>query len=114
MTNEYQTGLNVIKHFGYPLPFTAAISSADIISVGILNGLSDANLKIPKDLSIVSIDGTELIKFTRPQITAIKQDFQKMGQLSLELLDAQKLTSGGIFHTKIELIAGDTVRKLSF
>ncbi|MBZ5963717.1 LacI family DNA-binding transcriptional regulator [Leuconostoc gelidum subsp. gelidum] len=107
--NTYQTGLDAIKHFGVPLPFSAAIGSADIISIGLLNGAKDAQLSIPEDLSIVTIDGTDLTQLTRPILTSTKQNFQLMGQLAITSLAEKKLSPHTIIFTDTTLVLGGTV-----
>ncbi|KGB50701.1 LacI family transcriptional regulator [Leuconostoc mesenteroides P45] len=111
--NAYQTGMDAIKHFGTPLPFTAAIGSADIISVGILNGAKDAQIDVPKDLSIVTIDGTEIAQITRPILSAAKQDFQLMGQLAVSALDEQELAPHAVFFTETKIVPSGTVTTLN-
>ncbi|TYC47099.1 LacI family DNA-binding transcriptional regulator [Leuconostoc litchii] len=108
-TLSYQTGLETIKHFGLPLPFTAAIGSADIISIGLLNSAKDANLDIPNDLSIISIDGTELTQITRPVLTTIQQNFQLMGELAITTLHENKFTEEKVIFTKTKIVPGKTV-----
>lgn len=108
--NTYQTGLDAIQHFGTPLPFTAAIGSADIISVGLLNAAQDAGLVVPNDISIVSVDGTELTQLTRPILTTIEQDFQMMGHLALSSLHEKTLTENAIIYTDTKIVLGHSVR----
>ncbi|API71943.1 LacI family DNA-binding transcriptional regulator [Leuconostoc suionicum] len=110
--NAYQTRMDAIKHFGIPLPFTAAIGSADIISVGILNGAKDAQIDVPKDLSIITIDGTEIAQITRPILSAAKQDFQLMGQLAISALDEQELAPHAVFFTETKIVPSGTVTTL--
>ncbi|CAH1851730.1 LacI family DNA-binding transcriptional regulator [Convivina praedatoris] len=110
--NAYQTGLNAIQKFGKPLPFTAVIGSADIISIGLLNGAKDAGIKVPDDLSIITIDGTELTELTRPILTAAQQNFAKMGELAITTLAGQKLSPDTVVFTNITLKQGGTVAQL--
>lgn len=109
---SYELGLQTIPHYGTPLPFTAVISSADIISIGILNGAKDAGLQVPNDLSIISIDGTELTQLTRPILTNAKQNFQLMGELAITALINNQLSTNTAIYTDIEIIAGQTIRTL--
>lgn len=111
--NAYQTGLDAIKKFGNPLPFTAAIGSADIISIGLLNGAKDAGIAVPDDLSIVTIDGTELTQITRPILTAAQQNFAQMGELAITTLADQNLSTHTIIFTDITLKQGDTVANIN-
>ena len=105
----YQTGLDAIKKFGTPLPFTAVIGSADIISIGLLNGAKDADIVVPNDLSIVTVDGTELTQLTRPILTATQQNFAKMGELAVTNIADQSLSPHTVIFTDITLNSGGTV-----
>ncbi|CAM3126079.1 LacI family DNA-binding transcriptional regulator [Leuconostoc rapi] len=105
----YQTGLDAIKKFGLPLPFTAVIGSADIISIGLLNGALDAGISVPSNLSIVTVDGTELTQLTRPILTATQQNFAKMGELAISNIANESLSSHSVTFTDITLIPAGTV-----
>lgn len=105
----FQTGIDAIKKFGLPLPFTAVIGSADIISIGLLNGALDAGISVPNDLSIVTVDGTELTQLTRPILTATQQNFAQMGELAITNLANHSLSSHSVIFTDITLIPGGTV-----
>jgi len=110
--NNYETGLAAIKHFKTPLPFTAAIGSADIISVGLLNGAKDAGIVVPTDFSIISVDGTELTQLTRPPLNTVQQNFHLMGSLAITALVEQTLAPSAVLFTETKLIAGGTVEKI--
>lgn len=109
----YQTGIEAIKKFGLPLPFTAVIGSADIISIGLLNGARDAGISVPNDLSIVTVDGTELTQLTRPVLTAAQQNFTKMGELAISNLANNSLSSHSVIFTDITFIPGGTVTTIA-
>lgn len=108
----YQTGLDAIKKFGEPLPFTAVIGSADIISIGLLNGAIGAGISVPNNLSIVTVDGTELTQLTRPTLTAAQQNFAKMGELAITTLANDSLSPHSMVFTDTVLVPGGTVSKI--
>lgn len=111
--NAYQTGLDTIKHFGTPLPFTAVIGSADIVGIGILNSAKDAGVSVPDDLSIITVDGTDLTQLTRPRLTAVQQDFAQMGELAITKLAEQSLSPHTVIFTDIALQLGETVATIT-
>ncbi|WP_312398508.1 LacI family DNA-binding transcriptional regulator [Leuconostoc lactis] len=111
--NAYQTGLETIQNFGMPLPFTAVIGSADIVGIGILNGAKDAGVSVPNDLSIITVDGTDLTQLTRPRLTAVQQNFIQMGELAITTIANQTLSPHTIIFTDVVLKPGDTVAKIS-
>ena len=76
---SYTSGEQAMKAFGKNTDLTGIIAASDMTAIGILNQASSFGMEVPKDLSIVSIDGTEMCKITRPQLTSISQDFFQMG-----------------------------------
>ncbi|MCG5037149.1 substrate-binding domain-containing protein [Lactiplantibacillus plantarum] len=74
---SYTSGEQAMKAFGKNTDLTGIIAASDMTAIGILNQASSFGMEVPKDLSIVSIDGTEMCKITRPQLTSISQDFFK-------------------------------------
>lgn len=65
---------------------TAIFTSADIIAIGLINGLKKNGMVLPRDMSIMGFDDTWLAKTCDPQLTTIKQDVAKKGEYALKLL----------------------------
>jgi LacI family repressor for deo operon, udp, cdd, tsx, nupC, and nupG len=65
---------------------TAIFSLGDMISIGILHILRELNYNVPEDLSVISVDGTYLGKYTAPPLTTIAQPMELIGQKSMEIL----------------------------
>lgn len=66
---------------------SAAVAASDLVAMGIMRQAAQMGIKIPQDLSIVSIDGTFLCEVTDPQLTSVTQDFYQIGVNSvLDLL----------------------------
>lgn len=76
----YQDGFNAMAEFGHDPEVTAVIGTSDMAAIGVLNQAQNFGLKVPEQLAIMSIDGTELVKIVRPQLTSITQAFYEMGQ----------------------------------
>ncbi|MGO2626622.1 MAG: substrate-binding domain-containing protein, partial [Leuconostoc mesenteroides] len=72
-----------------------------------------AQIDVPKDLSIVTIDGTEIAQITRPILSAAKQDFQLMGQLAVSALDEQELAPHAVFFTETKIVPSGTVTTIN-
>lgn len=64
----------------------AAYVTDDSIAAGLLNGLSDAGVKVPADFEIVSSNDTNYTKVVRPTITSITQPLYDIGAISMRLL----------------------------
>ena len=67
-------------------PIRAILSMNDRLAFGVYQALSDAGLKVPDDISIVSFDNDELAAYLRPGLTTIALPHERMGALSVELL----------------------------
>lgn len=64
----------------------AIITASDMVAVGLIKEARLLNIRIPEDLSLVSIDGTFLCDITIPTITSVTQDFYQMGVLAVRSL----------------------------
>lgn len=65
---------------------TAAFSSDDSISAGLLNGLNDHGVKVPDDFEIITGNDTKLTTVTRPMMSSITQPLYDIGAVSMRLL----------------------------
>lgn len=68
------------------LHLTAIVAASDLVGAGLIKAAHTAGLKLPDDLSIISIDGTFICDITVPQMTSVTQDFYLMGKTSVENL----------------------------
>lgn len=64
----------------------AIITASDMVAIGLIKEARLLNIKIPEDLSLVSIDGTFLCEITLPTITSVTQDFYQMGLVAVRSL----------------------------
>lgn len=82
----YADGLAAMRQWGPTPSIDAVVAMSDLAAVGVLNQATDFHLNIPNQLAIVSIDGTDLVKWVRPQLTSITQAFYDMGVAGVNLL----------------------------
>lgn len=68
---------------------TGIFASADILAAGIMAGLSESGLIIPRDKSIVGFDDHYLAQLTFPGLTTIRQDAEQKGFLATDMILAQ-------------------------
>lgn len=100
----YDDGSNAMKAFGRQPEVTAIIGASDLASIGVLNQAAQFNIKVPKQLAIVSIDGTYLAEIVRPQLTTVTQAFYEMGTLGMQtLLDQTQPVRSRFTPIKIEI-----------
>lgn len=77
---SYQSGIDSAEYYVHHSKAEALITASDEVSVGLLNGFYDLKINVPDDVAIISIDGTQICRQTRPQLTSVTQDFSKMGK----------------------------------
>ncbi len=61
---------------------TAIFCASDMIAIGAIQAIKEANLKVPDDFSILGFDGIDLGQLISPRLSTIKQDTRKMGQIA--------------------------------
>jgi DNA-binding LacI/PurR family transcriptional regulator len=75
---------------------TAVFAANDQMAVGLLNGLHQAGLRVPEDVSVVGFDDIPEAAYLIPPLTTIRQDFVEIGKLGVRLLtDLINGTTGG-------------------
>ena len=59
---------------------TALVAMSDIIAIGVIAGLHDGGLRVPRDVSIVGIDDLYLDALISPTITSIRQPIPEIAE----------------------------------
>ena len=65
---------------------TAAVVTDDEAAVGLLNGLFDHGVNVPKDFEVISSHNSKLTKMTRPTLTTIAPPLYDIGAVAMRLL----------------------------
>ncbi len=78
-----QAGIDVAQNPDRP---TAMILSSDFVAMRFINGAIAAGLRIPEDLSIIGMDGTEMGEFLNPPLTSIGQDIETIITRAVEMI----------------------------
>ncbi len=68
---------------------TALLCMNDRIAFGAYQAITEAGLKIPQDVSLVSFDNDELAAYLRPGLTTIALPHEAMGRRAVEMLLAE-------------------------
>jgi len=66
--------------------FTAVLSFNDIAAIGSIRALHDAQLRVPRDVSVVGFDDIKEAAFQTPRLTTIRQPLHHMGELAVQIL----------------------------
>jgi DNA-binding LacI/PurR family transcriptional regulator len=59
---------------------TALVAMSDIIAIGVIAGLHDGGMRVPRDISIVGIDDLYLDALISPSITSIRQPIPEIAE----------------------------------
>ena len=66
--------------------FTALFAIADSMAIGAMRALLDAGKAVPRDCSVIAIDGLELSEYIEPPLTTLCQPMEEMGRRSIQIL----------------------------
>jgi LacI family transcriptional regulator len=85
--NNAAGGYSAMMQVSEMSPFpTAVMASDDALATGILKAANDLKLSVPGDVSITGFDDIDCAKYTFPSLTTVKQPFEQMSDIALELL----------------------------
>ena len=54
--------------------------------MGVLKGLKELGISVPRDLSIVSIDNIKNVDITEPPLTDVEIPLKELGQIAVKVL----------------------------
>ena len=94
---------------------TAIFAVSNLISLGTVKAISEENLKIPEDISVVSFDEQPYSSLLATPMTTVLQQNSQIGQIAVKLLIDQiesknKIQPKGIF-IPTKLVTRDSVKK---
>ncbi|AJY76426.1 catabolite control protein A [Paenibacillus beijingensis] len=84
---RYESGVEAMKHFldRSDKP-TAVFSATDEMAIGTIHAIQDEGLKVPDDISVISVDNSRMASMVRPQLSAVAQPMYDIGAVSMRLL----------------------------
>lgn len=86
-TVDYEYGLTAAgQYLDRGKRQTAAFITADVLSMGFINGLREKKVSVPDDISIVSFDDVYLANMAYPSLTTVHQDIDEKGRKAVELV----------------------------
>lgn len=68
------------------IKFDGIVASSDVLALGAIRSLTRAELKVPKDVSIIGYDNIQLASYMQPALTTVSQDLPKAGRLMVSKL----------------------------
>lgn len=91
---SYEGGLEAGKKIASDcLEITAAVTTADISAIGVMEGARLGGYRIPIDLSVIGYDNLQLGQYTLPKLTSISQNISKKALAATRLL-LEKIRTG--------------------
>ena len=68
------------------ISFDAIFAIADNLAMGAMRALREKGIDVPKQCSIVAIDGIEVSEYMAPALSTYRQPMEELGRTSVELL----------------------------
>ncbi|WED26068.1 LacI family DNA-binding transcriptional regulator [Vibrio sp. DW001] len=65
--------------------FDAILVASDQMSLGVLRALDEFSISVPKQVAVIGFDDITDCAYFSPPLTTIKQDFQAIGQIAVDL-----------------------------
>ncbi len=90
---------------------TAIFAIADTMAIATLKALHDADISVPKDCSVIAIDGIEMSNYTVPTLTTLSQPQETLGEEAVAILVDVLRNGAPTRHIRLEttLRPGGTV-----
>ncbi|WDM25860.1 catabolite control protein A [Paenibacillus mucilaginosus] len=108
---RYESGMDVTKHFlELDERPTAIFAATDEMAIGAIHSLQDSGLRVPEEMSVISVDNIRMASMVRPQLTTVAQPMYDIGAVAMRLLtklmnketkDASELTQVILPHEVI-------------
>jgi LacI family transcriptional regulator len=84
---RYRDGfLNTERLLQLPEKPTALFACTDEMAIGAIHAMQDAGLRVPDDISVISIGNITLAEMVRPLLTTVAQQMYDIGAVSMRLL----------------------------
>ena len=68
------------------VPFSAVFVRNDVTAIGVVRGLRHAGLRIPGDVSVVSVNDSMIARSMDPPLTSVNVQPQTLGSLTFRVL----------------------------
>lgn len=85
---------------------TGIICGSDLMALGATAGVRAWGLSVPKDVSIVGFDGTQLVMYTDPPLTTLRQPIGRMAATVASLIDSPETAGAHVHMFTPDLIIG--------
>lgn len=107
--NGYHLGKEILHKCGKNLP-RALIIASDTLSVGVLQAFNEAEIKVPDQVAIISINNSDIAKYVAPPLSSYNIDQAQLSKLAVDLL-LNKLVESNRPNVHLTLNANLVLRK---
>lgn len=84
---RYESGYDVMKYFLQLSDRPSSIFAAtDEMAIGAIHAIQDEGLRVPEDISVISVDNIRMASMVRPLLTTVAQPMYDIGAVSMRLL----------------------------
>ncbi|CAN5409169.1 LacI family DNA-binding transcriptional regulator [soil metagenome] len=94
---------------------TGIVAGSDVMALGAIRAAREMGMDVPADVSVVGYDDTELMAYTDPPLTTVRQPVDEISEHAVELLLAQvegKTIGPSTFEVRPDLVVrGSTARR---
>lgn len=114
---DYEDGIRAGREIAASyMPITAAVTTADICAIGVMEGARLGGYRVPIDLSVIGYDNLNLCQYTVPKLTSVSQNVKQKALLAVKLLLERIRTgtpvSGERIMTDVEVVDRQSVVSL--
>ena len=113
---DYDSGVNIAERISREkVDVTAVVAAADIFAIGLMKGFYEEGIRVPEDISLISIDDSELAELAETRLTSVHHPTDKLGARAAENLLAimKNRNFDGNYEFVTEIVERDSVRSLN-
>jgi LacI family transcriptional regulator len=88
---------------------TGVLAYNDLVAIGLIEGLDDRGVRVPRDISVVGVDDTVAGRLNRPRLTTVAMPTASAGRTAVDLLIQTLETPGTGLTTAQTMLATSLV-----
>jgi DNA-binding LacI/PurR family transcriptional regulator len=94
-----ESGREVAHHLADTgMPYDALCCMSDSLALGVLRGLSECGIIVPRDVAVTGFDGINPGSYITPTLTTVAVDFRGMARTAIQIMDQR--ISNTISHSE--------------
>lgn len=85
---------------------TGIVCGSDMMAIGAIAGVRAWGMNVPSDVSVVGFDGTQMVMFTDPPLTTLRQPIGRMAATVASLIESPETSGNHVHMFNPDLIIG--------